>query len=434
MPFRVVERPGFLKLMKKAAPLYKVPKRKYFSKTVIPRMCNEVKADMTTKLTQGSWFAATTDIWTSSGGGGEPYLSFTIHFVSEQWKLESICLETVLFPDDHTADNITEMMENILEEWNIKQDQVVCVTSDNASNMQKAFKDFADLWLGCFGHNLNLAITKVMKIRRVEDAVRACRHTIQGFTRSWKRKRLFKSKQVILGLPEKSLIHDVVTRWGSTFVMLERFLSQQQAVSAALAGERGAWHLMPKDQHITVMEQVCDLLRPLNVFTDALASEKRVTLSAIKPVLVHIKSQILQPADGDQPLVREMKSLMRSDLDTRYSEEAERVMDIACFLDPRFKGDFAEDLDGTINSCVDEALKHSTSVGDRNRRPQPTASASASSNTTSSTTTPRPGTPVTIINLIINYLTNPFAIILSIMMIVYSGNKVQLHILSQLFE
>lgn len=170
--------------------------------------------------------------------------------------------------------------------------------------MQKAFKDFADLWLGCFGHNLNLAITKVLKIRPVEDAVWACRHTIQGFTRSWKRKRDFKSKQVILGLPEKSLIHDVVTRWGSTFVM-ERFLSHQQAVSAALAGERGAWHLMPKDLHITIMEQVCDLLRPLNVLTDALLSEKRVTISAIKPILVHIKSQVLQQCDGDQPLVRD---------------------------------------------------------------------------------------------------------------------------------
>ena len=129
-------------------------------------------------------------------------------FVSEEWKLESICLETVLFPDDHTADNITEMMMNILEEWNIKREEVVCITSDNATNMQKALKDFAGLWLGCFGHNLNLAITKVLKIRRVDDAIRACRHTIQGFTRSWKRKRELKSKQVILALPEKSLNHE----------------------------------------------------------------------------------------------------------------------------------------------------------------------------------------------------------------------------------
>lgn len=118
---------------------------------------------------------------------------------------------------------------------------------------------------------------------------------------------------------------------------------------------------------------------------------------------------------------------MRNDLDTRYSEEAERVVDIACFLDPRFKGDFAEDLDSTINACVEEALKYHTSVGDGNRRPQATVSASTSSNTTSTTSsgplrTPKPGTPVTITvtklhNLIIN-LTNPFAIVLSIMIIV----------------
>lgn len=59
-----------------------------------------------------------------------------------------------------------------------------------------------------------------------------------------------------------------------------------------LAGERGAWHLMPKDSDITVMEQRCELLVPLSQFTDALASETRVTLSAIKPVLEHIKTEI----------------------------------------------------------------------------------------------------------------------------------------------
>lgn len=138
---------------------------------MIPQKYNKVKAG------KGSWFAATTDIWTSSGCGGEPYLSFTVKFASKEWKLESICLETVVFPDDHTAENITEMMENILEEWNIKQEQLVCVTSNNVSNMQKAFQDIAEMWLVCFGHNMNLAIPCL------EDAVGAYHHTIQGFTK-----------------------------------------------------------------------------------------------------------------------------------------------------------------------------------------------------------------------------------------------------------
>lgn len=133
----------------------------------------------------------------------------------------------------------------MLEEWGI-------ITTDNATNMIKAFEEFSEVWLGCFGHNLNLAISKALKIQRVEKAVKACRHLVQGF--SWKRRRELREKQAALNMPQKALIHDVVTRWGSTHKMVERFLSQQQLVSATLAGERGTWHLMHNDTEITVME------------------------------------------------------------------------------------------------------------------------------------------------------------------------------------
>lgn len=282
LSFQAVERPGFLMFAKTAVPQYQVPTRHFFSGTEIPRMYSNIKAEVREQLGQANWFAATTDIWTSNGGGGEPYLSFSIHFVTPDWKLQPYCLETLLFPQDHTADNIREMIENIIDEWGISKDNFVCITTDNAANMLKAFEDFPDLWLGCFGHNLNLAISKVLKLSRVESAVRACRHLVQGFSRSWKRRRELRAKQIALQIPIKSLIHDVVTRLGSTYQMLERFLSQQQAISATLAGERGAWHLMPKEADITVMEQVCDVLRPLSQFTDALAAETRVTLSTLQ--------------------------------------------------------------------------------------------------------------------------------------------------------
>jgi len=56
---------------------------------------------------------------------------------------------------------------------------------------------------------------------------------------------------------------------------------------------------MPKDSHITVIEQLCQLLEPMSKLTDALASETRVTLSAIKPVLDHISCDVLVEKDED---------------------------------------------------------------------------------------------------------------------------------------
>ncbi len=71
---------------------------------------------------------------------------------------------------------------------------------------------------------------------------------------------------------------------------------------------------MPKDTEITIMEQLCQLLEPLSKLTDALASETRVTLSAIKPVLDHINCDVLVEKDTDTSLTKEIKNLMREDL------------------------------------------------------------------------------------------------------------------------
>lgn len=51
MPFQIVERLGFLRMMKTAVPHYKVPSRTFFSKTEIPKLYNQVKADVRKSLT-----------------------------------------------------------------------------------------------------------------------------------------------------------------------------------------------------------------------------------------------------------------------------------------------------------------------------------------------------------------------------------------------
>lgn len=149
----------------------------------------------------------------------------------------------------------------MLQEWNITGGRLSTITTDNTANMKKAFNDQPYVWLGCLGHNLNLAIAKALKIQKVDTAVQAYRHLVQGFSHSWKRKRELKKQQATLEIPEKSLIHDVVTRSGSTFKMIERLLEQKcMLCSAVLAAERSLWHLMPKDGDVQTLERVCQLL------------------------------------------------------------------------------------------------------------------------------------------------------------------------------
>ncbi|KAJ8416909.1 hypothetical protein AAFF_G00327870 [Aldrovandia affinis] len=99
---------------------------------------------------------------------------------------------------------MVECFKGMLEEWKVSRESLCAMTTDNGSNMKRAFQDstnFSSVWLSCFGHNLNLAISKALKVPKVDSAIRACRHLVQGFNRSWKKKRELRHQQAKLALP-----------------------------------------------------------------------------------------------------------------------------------------------------------------------------------------------------------------------------------------
>jgi len=93
-------------------------------------------------------------------------------------------------------------------------------------------------WLSCFGHNLNLAISKALQIDCVQQSIKQCRSLVEMFSRSWKKTRDLRNKQEQLNLPKHKLVADVCTRWGSTYEMASQVIEQQNAVCAVLADDR----------------------------------------------------------------------------------------------------------------------------------------------------------------------------------------------------
>ena len=70
------------------------------------------------KLSKLMFFAATTDLWTSAAK--HPYLSLTVHFISDEWSLETVCLDTVPLFIDHTGQNLAEAFQDVLGNWNLR--------------------------------------------------------------------------------------------------------------------------------------------------------------------------------------------------------------------------------------------------------------------------------------------------------------------------
>ena len=101
--------------------------------------------------------------------------------------------------------------------------------------MIAAFNVLDLLCLSCFNPKLDLAINKGLNSAQVKRALAHCPPLMKLFHYSWKKARDLHETQQSLGLPEHKILGDVVTRWGSTYLMISRILEQQQALSAVVA-------------------------------------------------------------------------------------------------------------------------------------------------------------------------------------------------------
>lgn len=80
----------------------------------------------------------TTDHWTSSTNEG--YASFTIHYVSKAWILESVSLGVIPFARPHTAIRVAELTEGIRKDLGWPDEPMPTITTDNAAVMRAAFE------------------------------------------------------------------------------------------------------------------------------------------------------------------------------------------------------------------------------------------------------------------------------------------------------
>lgn len=118
-PFNTVEKPAFKEMLQNFDNKYELPGKTYISKTAIPNLYNQVKEDILKDLKQIPFYSATTDMWSSSNM--TPYMSFTVHYITADWTLESKCLETRYTPENHTADNLAETLKCILSDWELDE-------------------------------------------------------------------------------------------------------------------------------------------------------------------------------------------------------------------------------------------------------------------------------------------------------------------------
>ena len=284
---------GFRKFLEDLEPRYKPPDRKIISTVYMPRLYKAKKESILPELHSCRAFGFTTDMWTSRST--HSYVSFTVHFITDEYHLKHHLLETKEFTESHTAQNIAEEMTSIINEWRLESADLIAATTDNASNIRAALYILQCLHMPCFSLVLNLAVEKAMAVPGVSRALARCCQLTSHFHRSTNASYVFKRKQADLHSVQLNLPHDVITRWNSSYYMVERVAEQQQPICAAFLELRKG-ELMPSDNEFAAMSDFLSAMELVVQITEALGGEEWITITMVRPLLhkllnVHLKKR-----------------------------------------------------------------------------------------------------------------------------------------------
>ena len=350
-PISLVDGEGFQSLMSFVEPGYHLPSATYFTK-VIELKCQEAVTKVQQTLQAANYISITSDMWTSLAN--DAYISLTTHYISNEWKMESVCLGTIPVSERHTGDNIALWIEEILVKFGIGTQKVVSFVHDNGSNFVRAGKILTEKfeWSSesCAGHDLQLCIKAGLEVDELHQVVSAARRLVEYFKKSELATTALQKRQQQMssdkdGNSTLQIVQDVKTRWNSVYYMIDRLLKLRLPISAVIADSavtrRDHRNLDLQPSSWDLLEQLKAVLYPFQVATTYLSSEYNVSVSAMLPV-VHGIVKNMQPDSGDLSPIQAFKNIVTRELTQRWhlneiDPTNPSVPLLATFLDPRFK-------------------------------------------------------------------------------------------------
>lgn len=338
-PYRFVEDRGFRELMKAVEPHYKIPSRKSFSKEIIPKMYSRVVFDVKSELTTAVSLGITTDSWTSRANNR--YVSYTAHFLSEEFQPKNYCLNVVNMDDSHTAQHLANSLSHCLSSWTTEEQQFggikIFVVADNAANFQAATGRLPQCQpLNCFAHSLQLVINGAIKnCLEIQSIVTKAKAITTHFKHNVQSSKKLLALEAQMGLPQLRLKQECPTRWNSTYEMLERLVVLKDAVSAMVASSSKLPTVTAAEWELAT--SCVSVLEPFTKATATLSSCAWPTISMVIPTLNELKHNLIQNKPSSSSL-QIFKEHLMANIDQRWTNyEYNSVYAITTLLDPRFK-------------------------------------------------------------------------------------------------
>ena len=139
-PISHIEHCSFIALVRGLAPHVNLSSRWTLSRRIEEQqrsMLDELKQ----LISKHSFICITADAWTGFKNR-RSFMGVTGHTINDDLSRRSFALACRLFSGTHSYDRIASLLSDILKQYGIPVDKVVCCVTDNGSNFVKAFKEF----------------------------------------------------------------------------------------------------------------------------------------------------------------------------------------------------------------------------------------------------------------------------------------------------
>ena len=365
----LVENVEFLELIHELDPRYHVPGRFKIGKE-LDLIYSKLRRDLTESLNSAERISLCADIW-SKKGMSAAFLGLTAHCYHREKKQKyNVTIAVRRFESPHTAERVTRMVDNILDEWKIPFYKVFRILTDNGSNMLAAFKqdlqlrnddELMDDTLGleiidvtdednesneitegeetaaedafialgqnqqdhsanyeeCESqHDINLASYQrvscfIHTLQLVVHTYDKSSHLRSTMTKAQKVvhkiNKSVKATEMLIKKARKKLVNACPTRWSSTFLMITRLLELKSSVISVC--EDLGWECLSSYQW-KQLESIEFLLKPFAQYTTLTSGEENTTISIVIPVLLelemHLKDEIEKKSNATMTIAKKM--------------------------------------------------------------------------------------------------------------------------------
>ena len=215
------------------------------------------------------------------------YLGINVQFFNNN-SIDIKNLGVVNSHGSHRSSVYLDIIENVLREYQIEKEQVLCITVDNAANMLSTIqilndslkKEFEDNYCDFDEDDLDIDFVDILSntdslIKAMPCVIHTLQLCVKDFIKSYDLKVIDKVRNIVKKLRNSNTIEvvktrfkivpvlDICTRWGSTYKMLEKFLIIK-SLCLEYAAVDNVFFLSSSDYK--KVENVVDLLKlPYNV-------------------------------------------------------------------------------------------------------------------------------------------------------------------------